>query len=171
MESITPDWDGNVFTVTYTFKHNQRGWGEKYLDTGLREARLEKITVNGEPRTIKRMHPIQLSGSQTPVEEPIKLDGQGRYPIRRADKKEAFIDLAGNPVLHPDTGEPLHREEGEAVPGKDAKDRDIKEVPYDHFPGIDLPYDPPNTPENKKRYFWKYAEREFASLKIPNPYE
>jgi len=31
MESITPNWDGHIFTTTYKFKYNRNGWGEKYL--------------------------------------------------------------------------------------------------------------------------------------------
>jgi hypothetical protein len=67
MESITPDWDGTIFTVTYSFKHNPLGWGEKFLDTGLRESRIEEIKVDGKPVKVRRYFEICSPGSEAPV--------------------------------------------------------------------------------------------------------
>lgn len=68
MESILPKWDGNVFNVTYSFKYKADGWGEKYLDTGLRKL----ITEN---ETKKRV-PI-MGDENAPIDSPVKLDGKG----------------------------------------------------------------------------------------------
>lgn len=139
MESIIPDWDGNIFTVTYSFKYKADGWGEKYLDTGFRYIREKEIeypvwnwdmSVSLKKTKIKECFSALSDGTQTNVEEPIKLDGEGRLPIRRKDKKEAFVDLDGQPMKDPDTGEILYREVGKPI-----LDKDKKEIPYKNFPG------------------------------------
>jgi hypothetical protein len=188
MESITPNWDGNIFSVEYSFKYNRRGWGEKYLDLGIRELRQERIDETDEtnPKTIKKYYPILSEGSQTPVEEPAKLDGRGEVPVHRKNKVCPFLDDQGKPLLDDETGEVLWFEEGE----KNEKD-------YPNFPGVDVPFDYPSEfnrdvlnspneqptadqladprnyrpiPQERQKQFWKYYSLPFDVLKIPDPY-
>jgi hypothetical protein len=186
MEAITPSWDGNIFTVDYSFKYNSDGWGEKYLDTGLRRLETEVITIpHTDTWTIEKItntkhFPINAPGSQTPVEEPVKLDGKGQLPIHRVEKEYPFLDTEGNPAKDPDTNEELWYETGEPDYVTDSGDKKY-EKQYNNYPGVDLPFDPPSrkNPETEKwekipieeqHYFWKYKELPFSVLKIPNPY-
>lgn len=176
MESIIPDWDGSIFTVTYNFKYKADGWGEKYLDTGMRYVRTKETKypvydhVTGlltwKTKSIKEYFPILTDGTQTTAEEPEKLDGTGHVPIRRKDRQEAFVDFDGFPMKDSDTGEILYRETGDPI-----LDEKGNEILYKNFPGIDLPFDPPDTPAKDRHYFWKYKELDLEPLRIPNPYK
>jgi hypothetical protein len=182
MESVTPSWDGNVFTVKYQFKYNENGWGEKYLDTGLRELSIYEIPNEDDDTivTIKERKPILSGASQTPVEEPVKLDGAGKKPIHRETKEYPFIDIDGNIVKDSETGEELWYETGNPVYVTD-KNGKRYEKPYENYPGVDLPMDENiyNGKENKwelppyedQHFFWKYKAMDFEPLKLPNPYD
>ncbi|MDR1268944.1 MAG: hypothetical protein LBK82_05415 [Planctomycetaceae bacterium] len=184
MESITPSWDGNIFTVEYLFKYNEKGWGEKYLDTGFRELFVQEIDgKDGKKIKIKEYTPINATGSQTPVEEPAKLDGNGRVPIHR-QRNEAkdypFIDADGNIMRDSETFEELWYETGNPIYITDKNDKKYKK-PYENFPGVDVPNDPlvknPETgkweqlPLEKQHFFWKYKAIDFKPLLLPNPYK
>jgi hypothetical protein len=160
MESIVPNWDGNIFTVEYTWKYNRRGWGEKYLDTGLRELKenvqnLQDLDGNQFTLKEKKYYPILSTGSQTPVEEPVKLDGTGKVPVHKATKICPFIDDQGQAMTDDETGEILWYETGEIVydvladaDGNPISDGDgnYKLIPRDYanFPGVDVPFDYPS---------------------------
>ncbi|MDR1181125.1 MAG: hypothetical protein LBL13_04020 [Bacteroidales bacterium] len=179
MESITPSWDGNIFTVEYLFKYNEKGWGEKYLDTGFRELFTYKIKdKSGEENEFKTHVPINAKGSETPVEEPAKLDGNGRVPIHRKDRVCPFIDSNGN-IITDNNFEQLWYEKGDPVYIADKDDKKY-EKPYENFPGVDVPFDAlvenPETgkweelPLEKQHFFWKYKAIDFKPLLLPNPY-
>jgi hypothetical protein len=205
IESIQPSWDGKIFTVEYDFKYNKNGWGEKYLDTGLKECRQEYVYekdsdgfIDPTPKRVKKYYPILDSGSQTPVEEPAKLDGSGQVPYHRETKVCPFLDDTGQPVTDHETGEVLWYETGEIVQVTVVDDKGNEtEVAkkYENFPGVDLPFDPPSRaipetvhtdqetglpdlenavfepiPESEQNYYWKYEEKNFDLLRIPNPY-
>jgi len=79
IDSILPKWNGNYWEVKYVLKFKENGWGEKFLDEGLREIE------NG-----KRI-PITDPSTGTPFQKVVKLDGYGRFPVQR--------DSQGNPIL------------------------------------------------------------------------
>ena len=79
MDSVLPTWNGNQWNVKYVMKYKQRGWGEKYLDEGLREIKNGKLISILDPN------------KGTDITNAVKLDGHGRFPIER--------DGQGNPIL------------------------------------------------------------------------
>ena len=110
MDSIGAEWKDNIWNVTYTFKYKNRGWGEKYLDFGKNERKEVKIDVkdrNGNffERMVVRKVPIINPSTGTAVNEPVQLDGHGKYqPLKKNEmdpaklvkkKSNAIEQLAG----------------------------------------------------------------------------
>ena len=66
IDSIVPQFDGRKWTVTYNIKISEDGWYTHIMDTGF-HAR----GPDGQPYTI--VHP-----DGTPLEEPVRLNGNGQ---------------------------------------------------------------------------------------------
>ena len=67
IDSIIPQFDGKIWTVTYNVKINAEGWLDLIMDTGYHY----KDPVNGW------IFPILNSGDGTPISEPARLNGHG----------------------------------------------------------------------------------------------
>ncbi|GHT33125.1 hypothetical protein FACS1894214_5010 [Planctomycetales bacterium] len=65
MDSISCDFDGEAWSVTYNIKERLDTWATFILDTGYAE-----LDANGKPKKI-------LDAEGTPISEPAKLDGSG----------------------------------------------------------------------------------------------
>ncbi|HBT77614.1 MAG TPA: hypothetical protein DEB39_11990 [Planctomycetaceae bacterium] len=92
LTTIDPDFDGSSFTVTYNFKYKKGGWGEKILDTGLRKFEVQQ--ENGEAESKYVPVRIMMQESNTPVEEPVRLDGHG-FPLEEENTVGVDLPLAG----------------------------------------------------------------------------